>query len=91
LKEAIFSHSFNHAGSTINVYHADKGSGIGRHEHDYSHITVCITGSCWVRKENKEILMDKNTQPINLLPDGWHEIESAEDGTVFINIFDKID
>lgn len=35
--------------------------------------------------------MDKNTQPINLLPDGWHEIESAEDGTVFINIFDKID
>jgi hypothetical protein len=40
-----------------------------------------------VRKEGKELLMTKMTQPVNLLADGWHEIEALEDGTVFCNVF----
>ena len=43
--------------------------------------------SCYVRKEGKEILVTKETQPINLVENDWHEIEAAEDGTVFINVF----
>ena len=61
------THSFVYDGATVNVYHANKGEGLPKHEHRYSHVTMCNSGSCFVRKENIEVLMDKNTQPINLL------------------------
>jgi quercetin dioxygenase-like cupin family protein len=80
-------HDFTYDGATVRVYHADKGEGIPRHEHSYSHVTFCSAGSCSVRKEGKQIVMDKNTQPINLIGAEWHEIEALEDGTVFINVF----
>ena len=80
-------HKFTYDGATVNVYHANKGEGLPKHQHSYSHITMCNAGSCFVRKENIEVIMDKNTQPINLLAPDWHEIEAAEDGTVFVNIF----
>lgn len=32
-------------------------------------------------------MMTKDTQPVNLVADGWHEIEALEDGTVFVNVF----
>lgn len=87
MKEAVFAHSFVCDGVTTNVYHANIGEGLGKHEHTYSHITFCAAGSCWVSKENKKLLIDKHTQPILLPADEWHEIEAAEDNTVFINIF----
>ncbi len=80
-------HSFTYDGAQINVYHANKGEGLPRHSHAFSHATMCNAGSCWVRKEGKEVLITKETQPINLLADQWHEIEAAEDGTVFVNVF----
>jgi quercetin dioxygenase-like cupin family protein len=80
-------HDFTYDGATVRVYHADKGEGIPRHEHSYSHVTFCSAGSCAVRKEGKQVVMDKNTQPINLIGAEWHEIEALEDGTVFINVF----
>ena len=80
-------HSFTYDGAQINVYHANKGEGLPRHSHVFSHATMCNAGSCWVRKEGKEVLITKETQPINLLADQWHEIEAAEDGTVFVNVF----
>jgi quercetin dioxygenase-like cupin family protein len=69
------------------VFHANRGEGLSRHEHIYAHATFCTSGSCYIRKEGKEILIDKNTQPINLIAGEWHEIEAAEDNTVFINVF----
>ena len=48
---------------------------------------MCHAGSCWIRKEGKEVLITKDTQPINLVANEWHEIEAAEDGTVFCNLF----
>jgi hypothetical protein len=33
--------------------------------------------------------MTKDTQPVNLIAGGWHEIEALEDGTVLVNIFAK--
>jgi quercetin dioxygenase-like cupin family protein len=80
-------HSFAYDGAQVNVYHANKGEGISRHSHAFSHATMCNAGSCWVRKEGKEVLMTKETQPINLIANEWHEIEAAEDGTVFVNVF----
>ena len=82
-------HSFTYDGAQINVYHADKGEGLPKHEHDFSHATICNSGSCWIRKEGKEILITKDTQPLNLKAKEWHEIEAAEDGTVFVNIFSE--
>lgn len=80
-------HSFTYDGAQINVYHANKGEGLPRHSHNFSHATMCNAGSCWVRKEGKEVLVTKETQPINLAANEWHEIEAAEDGTVFVNVF----
>jgi quercetin dioxygenase-like cupin family protein len=80
-------HSFTYDGAQINVFHANRGEGLSRHEHIYAHATFCTSGSCYIRKEGKEILIDKNTQPINLIAGEWHEIEAAEDNTVFINVF----
>ena len=80
-------HSFTYDGAQLNVYHANKNEGLPRHEHSFSHATFCASGSCWIRKEGKEVLITKDTQPINLVAGEWHEIEAAEDGTVFINVF----
>ena len=80
-------HSFIYDGARVNVYHANKGEGLARHSHTYSHVMMCNSGKCVVRKEGKEVVMDKSTQPINLLAPDWHEIESLEDGSVFVNIF----
>jgi quercetin dioxygenase-like cupin family protein len=80
-------HSFTYNGAQINVFHANKSEGLLKHSHTFAHATMCNAGSCWIRKEGKEVLIDKNTQPINLVANEWHEIEAAEDGTVFVNIF----
>jgi hypothetical protein len=74
-------------GTTLNVYHANKGQGLPRHEHAYAHLTMCHAGSCIVRKEGRELMMTKDTQPVNLVGSEWHEIEALEDGTVFVNVF----
>ena len=74
-------------GTTLNIFHADKGEGLLRHEHTYAHLTMCHAGSCIVRKEGRELVMTKNTQPVNLVAAEWHEIEALEDGTVFVNVF----
>ena len=82
-------HQVTYDGATLNVFHANKGEGLPRHEHIYSHLTICHAGSCVIRKEGIEKIIDKNTQPINLKAAEWHEIEALEDGTVFVNVFSE--
>ena len=81
------THQVTYDGATLNVFHANKGEGLSKHEHIYSHLTICHAGSCVIRKEGIEKIVDKNTQPINLKANEWHEIEALEDGTVFVNVF----
>ena len=81
------AHSFTYDGARLNVYHADAGQGLPKHAHEYSHATLCCSGSCVVRKEGKQLVMNKFTQPVNLIASEWHEIEALEDGTVFVNVF----
>lgn len=80
-------HLVTYDGATIGVYHANAGEGLPRHEHPYAHLTMCHAGSCVVRKEGRELVMTKDTQPVNLTANEWHEIEALEDGTVFVNVF----
>jgi len=83
------THMVTYDGAVMNVYHCDKGQGLLRHEHAYAHLTMCHAGSCIVRKEGRELVMTKNTQPVNLTASEWHEIEALEDGTVFVNVFSE--
>lgn len=74
-------------GTRLNTYHAAKGEGLPRHEHPFAHLTMCHAGRCIIRKEGRELVMTKDTQPVNLVANEWHEIEALEDGTVFVNVF----
>lgn len=80
-------YSISYDGAVMNIFHAKKGEGLPSHEHIYSHLTMCHSGSCVIRKEGIEKIVDKNTQPINLKAAEWHEIEALEDETVFVNVF----
>ena len=81
------AHSFTYDGAQINIYHANTGEGLLKHEHTFSHATYCSSGSCVVRKANKEVVINKFSQPANLIANEWHEIEALEDNTVFMNVF----
>jgi quercetin dioxygenase-like cupin family protein len=77
-----------YAGARLNVYHAGKGQGLPMHGHEYSHAILCNAGSCKVSLESgKSIVMNKDTQPVNLLAGIQHEIEALEDETVFVTVF----
>lgn len=80
-------HFVTYDGATVAVYHANTGEGLPRHEHIYAHLTMCHAGRLIVRKEGRELEMSKDTQPVNLTANEWHEIEALEDGTVFVNVF----
>jgi hypothetical protein len=82
-------HDVVYGGGHFKVYHANKGEGFPGHDHLYSHAILCTSGTCAVRTKDKELIMDKNTQPVNLLPNKWHEIESLEDNTVYVIIFEE--
>jgi quercetin dioxygenase-like cupin family protein len=88
-QQAILKHQVTYDGAVVNVYHANKGQGLSRHEHAYAHLTICHSGSCVIRKEGIEKVIDKYTQPINLKAAEWHEIEALEDDTVFVNVFSE--
>ena len=79
--------SFLYDGTRLNIYYANYGEGLPKHQHEFSHGTVCTAGSCVVRKEGKEIIITKHSEPLNLIDHEWHEIEALEEGTVFINVF----
>jgi hypothetical protein len=81
--------TFTYESASINTYHVNKGEGLLKHTHDYSHATICHNGSCIIRMEDKEITINKESGAFNLPQGKWHEIEALEDNTVFVNIFAK--
>jgi quercetin dioxygenase-like cupin family protein len=81
------AHDFSYESARLRIYHANKGEGLAKHNHTYSHASFCMAGSVLIRKEGREFVVTKDTQPVNLVPVEWHEIEALEDGTVFCNVF----
>lgn len=80
-------HQVLYAGAQIRIYHANKGEGLPKHDHSYSHLTACHAGTIRVSNERRSVVMTKESRPVNLLAGEWHEIEALEDGTVFVNVF----
>ena len=85
----IPNHSYNFGNTLIQIYHANPGEGLIKHEHTFKHATICLTGKIVVRKENKEVILDKNSRAVMLKENEWHEIEALEEGTVFQNVVPK--
>ena len=83
---ARLNRSFIYRSVQFSEFFANKGEGLPKHEHTYSHGTVCITGSCAIRKENKEIVLTPKDDAVNLVANEWHEIEALEDNTIFVNM-----
>ena len=82
-------HNMTYDGAVVRVYHANKGEGIAMHAHEYSHATICMAGSCKLTQDEKSVITNKDSTPVNLLAGKYHEIEALEDGTVFINVFSE--
>ena len=78
-----------YANAEIQVFFANRGEGLPKHDHTYPHMTMCLNGSIEVRTEGWVKVLDVMSQPLNLVPNEWHEIEALESGTVFQNIFDE--
>ena len=87
MEQAKIVHTFDYNGNKHNVFHVSKGEGLPKHEHTFNHATICHSGSCIIRKENLEKVIDKNSGAFDLKANEWHEIEALEDNTVFVNIF----
>lgn len=88
MKNLAPKYSFLVGNTQVAIYHANLDEGLVKHHHLYPHVTVCNSGSCVVRKEGKELILTKDSQPVLLKEIEWHEIEALEDETVFTNIFD---
>lgn len=86
-KNAVLKHNITYGGAVVRVYHANKGEGIPNHAHAYSHATICIVGACKLMQEDKSVIVNKDSTPVNLLAGKMHEIEALEDGTIFVNVF----
>ena len=82
-------HTFTYDGAQLNVYHANAGEGLTKHEHNYAHATICHAGSCLVTLQGRSYTINKDSQPLNLPANEWHEIKALENGTVFVNIFSE--
>lgn len=84
---AFLKHSFAYDGTQLNVYHANAGEGLLKHEHTFAHVTICHAGSCLVSLNGRSYTINKDSKPLNLPANEWHEIEALEDDTVFVNVF----
>ncbi len=87
MKVLIPKFSITQDKTIINVFHANTGEGLPSHIHNYEHLVFCHAGKLIVRKEGRELMMTKDTQPVNLIANEYHEVEVLEDSTVFVNIF----
>lgn len=87
MNQVLPKHQFTYDGAQLNIYHVSKGEGLPKHQHQYAHATVCHNGSCLVSLEGRSYTINKDSIPLNLPANEWHEIEALEDNTVFVNIF----
>lgn len=87
LKPLNLLHNYILNGYTLDFYSGTIGEGLIKHIHEYSHLTYCSSGSILVKMQNTELVIDKNTRPVELPSNQWHEIEILEPNTSFVNIF----
>lgn len=76
----------NNGEDKVDLYKANKGYGMPLHSHLEKHSVLCREGSCLVKINNKENIINKNSGIIELPANSSHEIEAIEDNTVFMCI-----
>lgn len=76
--------------TVLNIYHAENGEGLPKHDHIYSHLITCHAGAIKISNERRSLVMTKDIQPVNLTANEWHEIEAIEDRTVFLTMFSNL-
>ena len=86
-KAATYRFKYDETNADFGVWHVNIGEGLKKHENTYNHAVAVTNGKAIVRKENVELVMDKETPPVILKANEWHEIEALEDNTTFINIY----
>ena len=87
MKTILPTYTFLYEQVRFSVYHANTGEGLARHEHTFAHLTMCVAGNSAVRKENLYKEINKDSTPVILKENEWHEVEALEDNTIFINVF----
>jgi len=80
-------YDFTYEDVKCNIFHVNINEGLTKHQHTYNHITFCTAGACKVSLEGRSYIINKNSQPLGLPANEWHEIEAIENNTIFINIF----
>lgn len=80
-------HEFIFDGVMTRTYEAKAGHGLSKHDHVYAHATVCYAGKLRITKENIDIVLTKDSQPVVLKAGEWHQLEALEDGTIWANVF----
>ena len=80
-------HTYMVNNCTLVFYFGNTNQGLIKHEHEYSHVTYCSSGSILVRLEDQSFIMNSSTRPVVLLENKWHEIEILEPNTAFVNVF----
>jgi quercetin dioxygenase-like cupin family protein len=76
----------NNGDERVDMYKANKGYGMPLHSHSEKHSVLCKEGSCIIKINNKENIINKNSGIIDLPANNPHEIEAVEDNTVFMCI-----
>ena len=59
-------HEFTYEKATVRVFHVNKGEGLPKHSHTFSHATMCNAGSCLVSLEGRQYKINKYSKPLNL-------------------------
>ena len=77
---------FVYKGLQVSKFLLNKGEGLPKHEHNFIHLTMCVSGSCLVRKENVEMILCPEDAAVDLPANQWHEIEALENNTIIINM-----
>ena len=86
LEQITVGYKFVYGGITFFYYSGNKGQGLPKHAHTFSHLTFVASGKTCIRKENVYRELLPGDHPLNLKELEWHEIEILEDNTVFINV-----
>ena len=77
---------FIYKGLKVSEFWLNKGEGLPKHEHNFNHLSMCILGSCVIRKENVNFVLTPEKEAVDLTAKEWHEIEALEDNTIIVNI-----
>jgi quercetin dioxygenase-like cupin family protein len=80
---------FDYGNVTTSIFHVDAGAGHATHSHPFDHAVFVSRGSLRIKKEGYDKVHTPDDEPVNLRAKEPHSLEAMEDGTIFVNMFEK--